>query len=142
MALLYNEEEYTWKVKRPLSGSHIGIRILLPQIQTPMGSGYVPLLDRSRIAQICQDAVAEHIIPESKYTDADAGQCCFYLNGTDLATQEKVLRYLILNGLIPETVYGRLDNIPFELEKWTGRASTVLFCLDHFMNLYTGEFII
>lgn len=44
MALLYNEEEYTWKVKRPLSGSHIGIRILLPQIQTPMGSGYVPLL--------------------------------------------------------------------------------------------------
>lgn len=86
--------------------------------------------------------MAEHIIPESKYTDADAGQCCFYLNGTDLATQEKVLRYLILNGLIPETVYGRLDNIPFELEKWTGRASTVLFCLDHFMNLYTGEFII
>lgn len=44
MALLYNEEEYTWKVKRPLSGSHIGIRILLPQIQIPMGSGYVPLL--------------------------------------------------------------------------------------------------
>lgn len=98
--------------------------------------------DRSKIARICQDAVAEHIVPESKYTDADAGQCYFYLNGTDLAAQEKVLRYLILNGLIPETVYGRLDNIPFELEKWTGRASTVPFCLDYFMNLYTGEFII
>ena len=98
--------------------------------------------DRSRIARICQDAVAEHIVPESKYTDADAGQCYFYLNGTDLAAQEKVLRYLILNGVIPETVYGRLDNIPFELEKNTGRASSVPFCLDHFMNLYTGEFII
>ena len=44
MALLHNKEEYTWKVKRPLSGSHIGIQILLPQIQIPMGSGYVPLL--------------------------------------------------------------------------------------------------
>ncbi len=98
--------------------------------------------DRSKIARICQDAVEEHIVPVSKYTDADAGQCCFYLNGTDLAAQEKVLRYLILNGLIPKTVYGRLDNIPFELEQCTGEASPVPFCLDHFMNLYTGEFII
>lgn len=98
--------------------------------------------DRSRIARICQDAVAEHIVLKSKYTDADAGQCCFYLNGTDLAAQEKVLRYLILNGLIPETVYGRLDNIPFELEQHTDRTSPVPFRLDYFMNLYTGEFII
>lgn len=86
--------------------------------------------------------MAEHIVPESKYTNTDTGQCCFYLSGTDFAAQEKVLRYLILNGLIPETVYGRLDNITFELEKSTGGASTVPFCLDHFMNLYTGEFII
>lgn len=76
-------------------------------------------------ARRSQDAVAEHIVPESKYTDADAGQCCFYLNGTDLAAQEKVLRYLILNGLIPETVYERLDNIPFELEQSTGGISPI-----------------
>ena len=94
------------------------------------------------IARICQDAVAEHIVPESKYTNADAGQCCFYLNGTDLTAQERILRYLILNEVIPETVYGRLDNIPFELEQRTGGASPVPFCLDHFINLYTGEFII
>lgn len=98
--------------------------------------------DRSMIARICQDAVAEHIVPESKYTNADAGQCCFYLNGTDLTAQERILRYLILNEVIPETVYGRLDNIPFELEQRTGGASPVPFCLDHFINLYTGEFII
>lgn len=98
--------------------------------------------DRSRIARICQDAVMKHIVPESKYTNADAGQCCFYLNGTDLTAQERILRYLILNEVIPETVYGRLDNIPFELEQSTGGASPVPFCLDHFMNLYTGEFII
>ena len=28
----------------------------------------------------------EYIVPECKYTNADAGQCCFYLNGTDLAS--------------------------------------------------------
>lgn len=82
--------------------------------------------DRSRIAQICQDAVAEHIIPESKYTDADAGQCCFYLNGTDLATQEKVLRYLILNGLIPETVMG--DSTISHLNWKSGLAGLRLSC--------------
>lgn len=98
--------------------------------------------DQTKIARTCQNAVKEHIVPVSKYTDADAGQCCFYLNGTDLAAQEKVLRYLILNGLIPETIYGRLDNIPFELEQHTGGTSPIPFCLDHFMNLYTGEFII
>lgn len=113
-----------------------------PTTSDAYGKWVCTFSDRSRIARICQDAVAEHIVPESKYTDADAGQCCFYLNGTDLAAQEKILRYLILNGVIPETVYRRLDNIPFELEQSTGGGAPVPFCLDHFMNLYTGEFII
>lgn len=113
-----------------------------PTASDAYGRWVCTFTDRSKIARICQDAVAEHIVPECKYTDVDAGQCCFYLNGTDLASQERILRYLILNGLIPETVYGRLDNIPFELEQSTGGASPVPFCLDHFINLYTREFII
>lgn len=98
--------------------------------------------DRSRIDHICRNAVAEHIVPESKYADAASGQCCFYLNGTDIAAQEKIIQYMILNRLIPETAYGRLDNIPFELERSTTNTSLIPFRLDYFINLYTGEFII
>ena len=44
MASLYNEEEYTWKAKRHLSGSRIEIRNLIPQLRMLMESGYVPFL--------------------------------------------------------------------------------------------------
>lgn len=98
--------------------------------------------DRSRIDQICRNAVAEHIVPESKYTNAASGQCCFYLNGTDIAAQEKIIQYMISNKLIAVTAYGRLDNIPFELEQFTTSSSSIPFCLDYFINLYTKEFII
>lgn len=33
--------------------------------------------DRSKIARICQDAVKEHIVPLSKYMDADADSAAF-----------------------------------------------------------------
>lgn len=44
IALLHNEEEYTWKAKRPLSRSRIEIRSLIPQLRMLMEDGYVPLL--------------------------------------------------------------------------------------------------
>ena len=51
-----------------------------PTASDAYGKWVCTFSDRSGIARICQDAVAEHIVPESKYTDADAGQCCFCLN--------------------------------------------------------------
>ena len=47
---------------------------------------------------------------------------------------------MIPNGLIGETVFGRLDNIPFQPANQD--ASRDILYLDHFINLYFGEFII
>lgn len=65
-----------------------------------------------------------------------------FLSYDDLAAQERIIRYMILNGLIEETVYGRLNNIPFQPMQTDRGNDGAIFYLDHFINLYTGEFII
>lgn len=105
------------------------------------GMWSVPFQDKCFADQICKEVVEKHMIPKSSYTNADYGECFFYLTYDDLTAQEQIIQYMILQGLIPETVYGRLDNIPFQSVNAIGSTSDILF-LDHFINLYSGEFII
>lgn len=110
-----------------------------PDPQT-WGMWSVPFSDKGFADQICNDVVEKHLIPKSCYTNADSGMCCFYLSYDDLTAQEHIIRFMILNGLIGETVFGRLDNIPFQ--PVSQYASHDILYLDHFINLYSGEFII
>ena len=114
----------------------------LPQDPQKYGKWSVSFHDKHLADQICRDVIESCRIPKSCYTNAECGMCCFFLSYDDLAAQERIIRYMILNGLIEETVYGRLNNIPFRSAQDDCDNDGAIFYLDHFINLYTGEFII
>ena len=117
-----------------------------PEFLSPDSQKYgkwsVAFRDKHLADQICRDVIECCRIPKSCYTNAECGMCCFFLSYDDLAAQDRIIRYMILNGLIEETVYGRLNNIPFRPVQDDRNNDEAIPYLDHFINLYTGEFII
>lgn len=99
------------------------------------------------IAEICENAVKNNIVAESKHSDDDTGVACFYLNHDDIDTHKKVLSYFIENNLIRKTKTGRLYNISFKLDNQTrlgeyGDDFHSEIKLSSFINLDTGEWIL
>lgn len=139
------EERRGWSILKKtydnLEITYTESEFLSPDLQK-CGKWSVAFRDKHLADQICRDVIETCRIPKSCYTNAECGMCCFFLSYDDLAAQERIIRYMILNGLIEETVYGRLNNIPFRLVQDEHGNDGAIFYLDHFINLYTGEFII
>lgn len=98
------------------------------------------------VARICQKAVEENIVVESKHSDNESGVACFYLNGDDLVRHKKTIRFFLENGLIKRTKTGKLHNISFKFNEQTrAREYGVNFKaeikLEQFVDLSTGKWI-
>lgn len=98
------------------------------------------------VAEICQKAVNEDIVVESKHSDDNTGVACFYLNGDDLARHKKVIEFFLENKLIRRTKTGRLYNIAFKFNDQTrageyGADFKAEIKLEQFIDLTTGEWI-
>lgn len=103
--------------------------------------------DNQKIAeQMCNKAVINDIVCESKHSDAPNGVACFYLNGDDMIRHKKILQFFIENHLIKRTLNGRLHNISFKFDSQTragqyGSEFSSDIKLSQFINLDTGKFL-
>lgn len=98
-------------------------------------------------ARICEEVVGKNICIQAKYSNAEKGVCCFYLNSDDMDGHKRLLSYFLEHDLIQKTKAGRLYNISFKLDSQTraglyGKDFQAAIKLDQFVNLNTGEFII
>lgn len=103
--------------------------------------------DQSFADEICENAILNDICVESKHTYDSKGVCCFYLNGDDIDSHKKVIKYFIKNNLIKKTKAGKLYNISFKFDSQTrageyGEDFIAEIKLDQFVDLQTGEFIV
>ncbi len=99
------------------------------------------------VSELCKKAVEMGVVKESKYSSADSGVSCFYLNGDDVTTHKKVIQYFLDNNLIRKTKKGRYYNIAFKYDDQTrageyGDDFQAEIKLEQFMDLDTGEWII
>lgn len=103
--------------------------------------------DKEFVAKICEEAVEEGIVAESKHSDASEGVACFYLNCDDMAAHKKVLSFFIENNLIRRTKTGRLYNISFKLDNQTlageyGDDFHSEIKLTKFINMDTDQWLV
>lgn len=75
--------------------------------------------DVSLISEICEKAVSNNIVVESKHRDGDDGVACFYLNHDDTEAHKRTIQYFLDNNLIKVTKAGKLYNITFKLDAQT-----------------------
>ena len=99
------------------------------------------------VAKICERAVKENIVNESKHSDDETGVACFYLNCDDMDAHKKIITYFIENNLIRRTKAGRLYNISFKLDNQTlageyGEKFHSEIKLSRFIDLETGEWLL
>lgn len=102
--------------------------------------------DRAFAEKICQTAVEQGVVVESKHSDDAQGVCCFYLEIDDMAAHKRVIDFFIENNLIRKTKAGKLYNISFKLDDQTrngeyGSDFKAELKLSEFINLETGEWI-
>lgn len=103
--------------------------------------------DKQFVVKICNDAVMNNIVVESKHSDEETGVACFYLNCDDIAAHKRVISYFIDNNLIRRTKAGRLYNISFKLDSQTiaheyGEDFHSEIKLSKFVDLTTGDLLI
>ena len=101
--------------------------------------------------RVCEKAVAENICYECKCTDmkfsrSETGVICFYLNGDDMETHRRVIRFMLDNQLIQKTKSGRYYNISFKFDDQTrageyGADFEGTIKLAQFIDLNTGAWI-
>lgn len=99
------------------------------------------------MAKICEKAVAEEVVVETKHSNASNGVCCFYLHFDDKEAHKRCIMYLIKNKLIRKTKTGRLYNMSFKLDNQTlngeyGGSFASEIKLANFINLENGEWIV
>ena len=111
--------------------------------------------DQDFAIKICQKAIDEDVCVECKCSDLEmnlkykmdkTGVICFYLNGDNIDSHKKVLRFMIDNDLVRRTKSGRLYNISFKFDSQTvkgeyGADYEGNIKLSQFLNLDTSEWI-
>ncbi len=102
--------------------------------------------DADYVAHLCEKAVRDGIVKESKHSNAPKGVACFYLHGDDLEAHKRVIGYFMDNDLIEKTKTGRLHNISFKYDRQTrageyGDSFHSDIRLEQFVDLNTGEFL-
>lgn len=102
--------------------------------------------DRTFAEKICREAVEHGIVVESKYSEADKGVCCFYLNGEDAAAHQRIIRFFLDNNLVHKKEDGSLYNISFKFDTQTrageyGKEFDSNIKLDQFVDLNTGKML-
>jgi hypothetical protein len=98
------------------------------------------------VSEMCQKAINEDIVVESKHSEDNTGVACFYLNGDDLVCHKKVIEFFLENKLIRRTKTGRLYNIAFKFDDQTrageyGADFKAEIKLEQFIDLTTGEWM-
>ena len=98
---------------------------------------------------VCEKAIAENVCYECKCTDMaftgfKTGVICFYLNGDDTENHQRIIRFMIDNGLIQKTKAGGFYNISFKFDDQTrageyGADFEGKIKLSQFIDLNTGE---
>ena len=99
------------------------------------------------VANICKEAVENHIVVEAKHSNAEKGVACFYLNGDDLDGHKRVIEFFINRDLIQRTKAGKLYNISFKYDEQTragkyGDHFSAEIKLEQFVDLNTGDWLI
>lgn len=102
--------------------------------------------DADYVTHLCEKAVRDGIVKESKHSNAPKGVACFYLHGDDLEAHKRVIEYFMDNDLIEKTKTGRLHNISFKYDRQTrageyGDSFHSDIRLEQFVDLNTGEFL-
>lgn len=112
-----------------------------------MGKWMVYFSESSReyITEICENAVSENIVPETKVA-INGDVACFYLNIDEIEYHRKCINFMQENNLIRKTKGGRYYNISFKKDMQTLRGEygdrfIPKLKLDNFINLDTGEWI-
>ena len=96
------------------------------------------------VSRLCEKAIEDGIVVESKHSDADSGVSCFYLNGDDINSHKRVIQFFLDNNLIKKTKAGKFYNISFKYDNQTrageyGEEFVAEIKLDNFIDLTTGE---
>ena len=99
------------------------------------------------VSKLCEDAVRNHIVVESKHTDGEEGVACFYLNYDDIDAHKRTINFFLDNNLIRRTKAGKLYDISFKFDDQTrageyGEAFHSDIKLSKFINLSSGEWIL
>lgn len=112
-----------------------------------MGKWMVYFSESSReyITEMCEKAVSENIVPETKVA-IDGDVACFYLNIDEIEYHRKCINFMLENNLIRKTKAGRYYNISFKKDMQTFRGEYGIkfipkLKLNDFINLDTGEWI-
>lgn len=82
------------------------------------------------VSKLCIEAIRTNVVDEVKYSDAENGVACFYLNYDDIDGHKRVLMYFMDNNLIPRTRRGKFTNISFKLNTQTNTGQYG----DHFQS--------
>ena len=96
------------------------------------------------VSRLCEKAIEDGIVVESKHSDADSGVSCFYLNGDDINSHKRVIQFFLDNNLIKKTKAGKFYNISFKYDNQTrageyGEGFVAEIKLDNFIDLTSGE---
>lgn len=99
------------------------------------------------VSKLCEDAVRNNIVVESKHTDGEEGVACFYLNHDDIDAHKRTINFFLDNNLIRRTKAGKLYDISFKFDDQTrageyGDAFQSDIKLSRFINLSSGEWIL
>lgn len=95
------------------------------------------------VVESCLLALRDDVCSKTKLTAEGSGVAYFYVDVTDIAAHQRVLRFMLDRGLIQKTKAGRLHNISFKLDR--GRMvddndQPVKVTLSDFLDLDTGKF--
>ena len=112
-----------------------------------MGKWMVYFSESSReyIKEMCENAVSENIVPETKVA-INGNVACFYLNIDEIEYHRKCINFMLENNLIRKTEAGRDYNVSFKKDMQTFRGEYGInfiprLKLEDFVNLDTGEWI-
>lgn len=103
--------------------------------------------DKKFVSKICEDAVKNKIVAQSKHSNSEEGVACFYLNYDDIDSHKKIISYFINNNLIQKTKTERFYNISFKLDNQTrlgeyGDNFHSDLKLSKFIDLDSGKWIL
>ena len=111
--------------------------------------------NRDHADELCRKAVTGGVCIEAKYSTEyqsrqigdDRGLVCLYLNGDDIDTHRRVIRFMLENRMIQKTKTGRYYNMPFKYDSQTKAGEyrdtgfKAQLRLSDLIDLYTGEWI-
>lgn len=107
--------------------------------------------DQQFAISVCEKAIAENVCYDCKCTDMErtgkeSGVICFYINGDDIESHRKVIKFMLDNNLFPKIKSGRFKNMSFKFDDQTrageyGTDYDGKIKLEQFIDLNTGEWI-